>query len=269
MPDQQLSLITKACLLIAFTSILISCNNSAVEPDNKSPEPDAQWNQYAVKFICGKPVPADAILNRGRYFTAINIHNPALSRPVDFFFKVAIAEPGLVTGEVSDFYNVPLKQDGALEIDCPTIWKIADGSGRRNFRKGFVVIISKEELDVVGVYTAGPEPGQVDEVHALHMERVPTRGIDDPREELKKNEEACIGEGCCCNSPRSESNPALGNWPDCTTGFICKSLEPGGVLHPSGTGLIDVNVCVPDNASPLYVPFIRSTEPSFCRVDVP
>ncbi|MEP5764864.1 MAG: hypothetical protein ABJ308_09725 [Halieaceae bacterium] len=268
MPNQKQSLITKLCAAIALTSILISCNNYAARPSAKTPEPDPQWNQYAIKFVCGKPLPADGILNRGRYFTAINIHNPELERPVDFFFKVAVAEPGLVTGDISGFQNVVIIQDGALEIDCPTILKTAGRPPVGGFLKGFVVVISKEELDIVGVYTAGPEPAQVDEVHALHMERVPTRPIDDPREQLPK-EEACIGEGCCCNSPRSESNPALGNWPDCTTGFTCKSMRPGGVLHPSGTGRIDVNVCVPDGAGLLHVPFIRSTEPSFCRVDVP
>jgi len=45
------------------------------------------------------------------------------------------------------------------------------------FLKGFVVIESGLELDVVAVYTAAPERGQV---VALHTERVPARRLPTP-----------------------------------------------------------------------------------------
>jgi hypothetical protein len=47
--------------------------------------------QYAVKFVCGK---GDGnILAPGRYFTAINVHNPT-DQTINFSKKFAIALPG-------------------------------------------------------------------------------------------------------------------------------------------------------------------------------
>lgn len=257
----QRNLIVWSSKIMFLFFILSSCVPHQVVVENKEEVED--WNQYAVKFVCGKPAPKLRLLSRGRYFTAINVHNPQIKEPVDFWYKVAVAEPKLVVGQVTEFQNVLMRGDGALEIDCPNILELTQGEA---FRKGFVVIVSREELDVVAVYTAGREPGAVDEVQALHMERVPPRPI---KEFLGgRIAETCSGAGCCCNSRRSESDPNAGNWPDCSQGFTCVALEPGGVPHPSGLGLIDVNVCVPTGSSPLSVPFIHSSQPSFCRIDV-
>jgi len=77
----------------------------------------------------------------------------------------------------------------------------------------------------------------------------------------------CSGAGCCCNSPIEHRNPGAGNWPDCDTGYTCKGMQPGGVVHPSGFRL-DVNVCQV-NSAPLTAPlFIKPGEPSFCRTDI-
>ena len=121
--------------------------------------------QYATKVVCGKS--DGEVVAPGMYFTAVNVHNPLYSR-VRFKVKVAIALPGLRAGPVSAFRDVELGPDEALEIDNPDIHKLAGLDG--DFLKGFVVIESSTELDVVAVYTAGA--GR-DQVAVLHMERVP------------------------------------------------------------------------------------------------
>jgi hypothetical protein len=123
--------------------------------------------QYAVKFICGKS--DGEILAPGVYFTAINVHNPNYT-PVTFRKKVAVALPGEKPGRVSSFFDARLGPDEALEIDCPDIRKHAETDD--GFIKGFVVIESPVELDVVAVYTAAGATGQIE---TLHTERVSPR----------------------------------------------------------------------------------------------
>jgi hypothetical protein len=123
--------------------------------------------QYAVKFICGKS--GGEVVAPGTYFTAINVHNPTATTIV-FRKKVAIALPGEQPGRVSDFFDAKLGPDEALEIDCPDIMRHADTSA--DFLKGFVILESDVELDVVAVYTAAGASGQVE---TLHTERVVPR----------------------------------------------------------------------------------------------
>jgi hypothetical protein len=123
--------------------------------------------QYAAKFVCGKS-PGEVVVP-GLYATAINVHNPSY---VDarFRVKVAVGLPGLKPGPVSQFIDAKLGPDEALEIDCPDIRRIVDA--RDDFLKGFVVIETETELDVVAVYTAAGGDGTVT---TLHTERVPAR----------------------------------------------------------------------------------------------
>ena len=123
--------------------------------------------QYTTKVVCGKS--DGSVVAPGTYFTAVNVHNP-LYRRVQFRVKVAIAMPGLRPGPVSQFHDVELGPDEALEIDNADIHKLAGVDG--DFLKGFVVIESSTELDVVAVYTAA---GSDDHIQVLHMERVPAR----------------------------------------------------------------------------------------------
>jgi hypothetical protein len=123
--------------------------------------------QYAVTFICGK---ADGIiLAEGAYFTAINIHNPT-DRPIGFAKKFAIALPDEKVGPVSRFFHARLRPDEALEIDNADIFRHTQSNS--DLIKGFAVIETNVELDVVAVYTAAGEGGKVT---TLHIERVPPR----------------------------------------------------------------------------------------------
>jgi Concanavalin A-like lectin/glucanases superfamily len=123
--------------------------------------------QYAAKFVCGKS--PGRIVAPGVYYTAVNVHNP-LYRGIDLRVKVAVALPELKPGSVSKFQDAKLGPDEALEIDCPDIRTLAES--KDEFLKGFVVIESNVELDVVAVYTAS---GKEETVETLHTERVPAR----------------------------------------------------------------------------------------------
>jgi Concanavalin A-like lectin/glucanases superfamily len=123
--------------------------------------------QYAAKFVCGKS--PGRIVAPGVYYTAVNVHNP-LYTAIRLRVKVAVALPGLKPGHVSPFRDAKLGPDEALEIDCPDIQTLAET--KEEFIKGFVVIESNVELDVVAVYTAS---GKEETVETLHTERVPAR----------------------------------------------------------------------------------------------
>ncbi len=103
----------------------------------------------------------------GLYFTAINIHNPTPDS-ARFQAKIASTLPGMRPGPISPFFYLALQPDQALEIDCPEILRRT----RTTFLKGFTVIGSNVQLDVVVVYTAAGASGQIE---TMHLERVPPR----------------------------------------------------------------------------------------------
>lgn len=125
--------------------------------------------QYAVKFVCGKS--NGTVVAPGLYFTAINVHNPA-ERGVRFLKKVAVALPDEKAGPITPLASAELGPDGAVEIDCREI--LARAKKGEGFLKGFVVLESEEELDVVGVYTAA---GATRQIETLEIERVPVRHV--------------------------------------------------------------------------------------------
>ncbi|MGH9890597.1 MAG: S8 family serine peptidase [bacterium] len=130
--------------------------------------------QYSVKFVCGKS--EGKILSRGHYYTAINVHNPT-HKDIRFRKKIAVALPGERPGHVTEFTFTRLGPDQALEIDCPDIYRLL-GLPEGCLLKGFVVIESAVELDVVTVYTA---TGNDRQVETIHTERVPARPITEPK----------------------------------------------------------------------------------------
>ncbi len=142
--------------------------------------------QYAVKFVCGRPISPDTIMPPvapGVYYTAINVHNPS-SRLVGFRKKFAVALPFERAGEIRGFFAAKLGPDEALEIDCQDIlnhFRVRrpgfPPTGRLpRFLKGFAIIQpdSATDLDVVAVYTAA---GATRQVETLEIERVPARRV--------------------------------------------------------------------------------------------
>jgi len=132
--------------------------------------------QYAAKFVCGASLGAggqsNGIVAPGRYFTAINVHNPARSGRLAFRKKFAIALPRERAGRVSRFFDAALAADETFNVDCSDIYEHTETPAGQ-FVEGFAVFESKSELDVVAVYTA--EGQQSRQVETLHSERVPGR----------------------------------------------------------------------------------------------
>jgi hypothetical protein len=131
-----------------------------------------QVRQYAAKFVCGK-APGDTLnFAPGTYFTTINVHNPALTGGIKFQKKFALAEMGEKAGKISEWFTAVLNADQAMQIDCRNIYAHL-GVTPNTFIDGFAVIqlSPRQELDVVGVYTAAGSTG----VSTMHMERVAGR----------------------------------------------------------------------------------------------
>lgn len=108
--------------------------------------------QYVVKVICGRSY--GDVLERGTNTTAVNVHNP-IDTTVTFRKKLAIASPR-EAGPIVQLETSILEADEALEIDCQELHSMTREQTGRGHRliKGFVVIDSNFELDVVAVYTA-------------------------------------------------------------------------------------------------------------------
>jgi hypothetical protein len=124
--------------------------------------------EYAVKLICGAPDrPA---LAPGRYYTAINIHNPSTGGIV-LRKKFALTGPTESSVAPTPFLLKKLGPDYAFEVDCANKYL-----AEKRFAKGFAVIQSPIELDVVAVYTAGSVAG-TDSLITMDLERVPGRAM--------------------------------------------------------------------------------------------
>ncbi|HYL99212.1 MAG TPA: hypothetical protein VEZ90_09675, partial [Blastocatellia bacterium] len=138
----------------------------------------------------------------GRYFTAINVHNPATCKTVTFKWKVAQAgRLGGPMGLISRHQKVALRPDQAIEIDCPDVFRVTD----LNAIKGFVVIESPCELDVVAVYTVTPPPTatQPGSIVAFEIERVPARIIDACSEDLALDLSTGVADWTIISAPPS------------------------------------------------------------------
>jgi len=120
--------------------------------------------QYAAKLLCGTS-------NRrgvapGRYFTAVNVHNPHRDS-LSFRYKFALTRPNVVPGPITLWTAATLNSDQALEIEC-TDSLVRIGGG---FAKGFVVVETQRELDIVAVYTAAATT----RIQTMAIDRVPPR----------------------------------------------------------------------------------------------
>lgn len=159
--------------------------NPALPPDPvpervDHPRPCTEF-QYAVKLVQGQPPPLTdlSFIAPGRYFTATNVHNPSTCKTVTFRWKVALTDvDGQHVSTISPFHEASLRPDEALEIDARDVAR-AINVGPPRFAKGFVVIESPCELDVVAVYTALPVgKGAPSSGLVFSTERVPARRIE-------------------------------------------------------------------------------------------
>jgi hypothetical protein len=112
---------------------------------------------YSAKYICVPDFPvSDLPVVPGIYKTAINIRN-FLDQEVKFTKKIVVAnKQDDPRGPISERKTDTLKADEALEVDCREIVELLkkqEKKGPINSPKGFVVIESPVELEVVAVYT--------------------------------------------------------------------------------------------------------------------
>lgn len=138
---------------------------------------------YSAKVVCGpQKDPRDMRLARGFYATTINIHNPQ-SDSVAFTKKLALTYPPdeQQPGKVMPISRDKLGPDQALKVDCMDLRKRLFPRGfPANYIEGFVVIESKQSLDVVAVYTTAaldPRTGEATTHSSIDVERVPERRL--------------------------------------------------------------------------------------------
>jgi hypothetical protein len=157
---------SKRSALAAATFFLLPCLQAAHAQD-------ALPMLYRAKFVCGNS--DGTVVGRGRYFTAINVLNGDENPRGDAITirkKFSIALPGEQSGGHTEFAQdtARLKPGDALEIDCPDIVARARQLCSGPFCKGFVVIESHAELDVVAVYTVADLNTQ--QATTFHTDRV-------------------------------------------------------------------------------------------------
>jgi len=124
--------------------------------------------QYIVKFVCGQIVaPTTTIgahtvesdLSPGEYYTDINLHNPN-PKTIKVRKKFTADDPVPdVHGPLTSPVDVTLVPDDAIQINCRDIRESALNKKYPDtpFLKGFVVIFSRQQLDITAAYTACPE----------------------------------------------------------------------------------------------------------------
>lgn len=129
-------------------------------------EQEGQVNYtYPVKFICGSipgsgdmPAIKEPPVKPGNYATAINILN-LFDEAAKLTYWASVAAPvnaAIPPIPVSNETGIDLQPRQAMEIDCPQIVGLFDGTevSQADFLKGFLVIVSNVDLQVVAVYTS-------------------------------------------------------------------------------------------------------------------
>jgi hypothetical protein len=149
----------------------------AVTAAGQGDSPAQSMQQYAAKFICGVAPPLETsnstpVASPGRYFTAINVHNPARATSTTVYKKFTVGLPAEEVGAVTQYFEMQLAGDETMQIDCGNIARHLNRS-QTAFLEGYAVIESLKELDVVAVYTAGSGVGA--DVASIHTERVQPR----------------------------------------------------------------------------------------------
>ncbi len=112
--------------------------------------------QYAVKFLCTSNLPGTSQTSSsvlpGNYQTAVNIHNPTE--------ETILVRSKIVFGPrkdaISKWAPDRVIADALLHIDCSSIRSKYAARFIHGW-EGFLVIQSSDTLDVVAVYTAGPQ----------------------------------------------------------------------------------------------------------------
>ena len=256
------SILQRGWRLLLPLALLVSAAGCCPRAAQTVVEPTAPgWNEYSAKFVCGtiQDTPSDRIqLNVGRYFTAINVHNPAIEDEATLWYKAVASRKPPELQAPSGFRRASIEADYAVEIDCSAIKQLLKVT-TPGFVEGWVVILSPDELDIAPVYTAG-STATIYPVQSIDVEIVAPRKIRQPVElpgEPPPVAGHCPGgEGCCCNITNSSTGQS---WPPCDSGLECRGWVPGPT-PPAGP----LATCTPVGRSPAFHSPLFSTEPAFC-----
>ncbi len=120
---------------------------------------DAQFS-YAAAFTCGlSPQTAFVRVVPGQYATAVQIHNPSLSevtlrRRLSLTFPNVASGPAPLPGLVSEWILTEIGPGESIEVDCGEIPEdFLRGVKLPPYVQGFLVIQSRESLDVTAIHT--------------------------------------------------------------------------------------------------------------------
>ena len=111
---------------------------------------------YAVKLVCEEE-------EGNSVDTSVNIHNPSLNASAPYKVKVVTPDEGYYLLYIE---NPTLHADQATSIECDDL-SVPVGIDITDF-EGFLVVLSKKPLDVVGVYEVEHE-GDTEEVEDLDV----------------------------------------------------------------------------------------------------
>ncbi len=133
---------------------------------------------YSAKIACVPHLgPASPALMPGKYRTAVNVHNPS-DQPAYIQKWVTLSPPQGQPPITGDRISETLAPWSAFDVDCPHMrdqFGLPQGA-KVPGGKGFLVIRSDRELDVVAVYTARTETAAKDGVGtSVDVERVEPR----------------------------------------------------------------------------------------------
>jgi hypothetical protein len=121
--------------------------------------------RYAAKFVCGKAEGAGTA--PGRYFTAVNVHNPSQGT-VEFEKRFSVALSHQKAGPLTRFVAASLGADRSFQVECEEILeRTATGA---SLVEGFMVVRSAMPLDVVAIYSAVGDSGRVETLAMLDVE---------------------------------------------------------------------------------------------------
>jgi hypothetical protein len=171
---KQSGVVTRVSLAAALTAVaLIGVLAAVATPGRRADAQVQEGYMYTAAFTCVDEVGTfDPAFLPGRYRTAVNVHNPQ-GHTVSLSKKAVIAtsEETHDRGHISKFKEDELGLDDALSIDCTTVLTLFDQQPQ-SVGNGFVIIESKEPLDVVAVYTQSGETGSSVDVECIQPKQI-------------------------------------------------------------------------------------------------
>jgi len=125
--------------------------------------------RYDAKYLCGKQGTSPHNFLPGVYFTSINVYSNSGVHAFKKRFTVSLVNEK--AGGSTGWVVTSLSAGQSLQIDCDNIIShLGTLPPGGQVTEGFVIIDSPNKLDIVAVYSAGPQGGPVS---SLLMERVP------------------------------------------------------------------------------------------------